>query len=324
MIGAGALPQRSLLVQIANEAYNSPPRSAIGPLKLFYATPTVKFYKDGNTIVVGVRGTYGASDIAADSLIALNKLSTSSRFKNDLRTLQSVLRSYPASTYDYYGVGHSLGGAILDIFLKMGLIKRAVSYNPAIQPQDIKGQVANERVYSENDPLYKIYKHTGLAQAPEVRAQKPKKWWENIIESVPYVGTAYKGFTDHLLDNFSGGGKKQDFKSQLGDVGISPSTYLEKARRRAKESGYEPKMLGLSDDGEHKLVIADDKGRLVRFGRVGYGDFIIWSHLEESGKAPKGKASQKRNTFHKSHSKIRGDWEKYPFSPNNLALRILW
>jgi hypothetical protein len=220
-------------------------------------------------------------------------------------------------------VGHSLGGAILDIFIKMGLIKRAVSYNPAIQPQDIRGQVANERIYSENDPLYNIYKHTGLAQAPEVRAAKPKKWWERIVESVPVVGKVYKNFTNHLLSNFEGGGKR-DFEDQLDDVGLSPSAYLEKARRRAKEEGYEPRMLGFAKDGIHKLAIADSGGRVHRFGRVGYGDFIIWSHLEESGKAPKGKASQKQNTFHKSHSKIRGDWMKSPFSPNNLALKILW
>jgi hypothetical protein len=38
----------------------------------------------------------------------------------------------------------------------------------------------------------------------------------------------------------------------------------------------------------------------------------------------KGYANKKRNTFQKSHSKIKGDWKKNDYSPNNLALRLLW
>jgi hypothetical protein len=63
---------------------------------------------------------------------------------------------------------------------------------------------------------------------------------------------------------------------------------------------------------------------LVAFGKVNYGDHIIYQHLEKKNSVPKGTAEKKNKTFHKSHSKIKGDWAENPFSPNNLALKILW
>jgi len=107
---------------------------------------------------------------------------------------------------------------------------------------------------------------------------------------------------------------------------LSPSVYLKKAQKKAKDAGYGngAKLLGFATDGVHKLAMPNEDGRLMLFGRVGYGDFLIWSHLEKTGKAPQGTASKKRNVFHKSHSQIRGDWKDDPFSPNNLALKILW
>jgi hypothetical protein len=42
------------------------------------------------------------------------------------------------------------------------------------------------------------------------------------------------------------------------------------------------------------------------------------------GEVPKGYADKKRNTFQKSHSKIKGNWRDDDFSPNMLALNINW
>jgi hypothetical protein len=82
--------------------------------------------------------------------------------------------------------------------------------------------------------------------------------------------------------------------------------------------------LEFADDDEHKLMIYDDEGRVRKFGAVGYNDYILWSKKEAIGQAPRGYAEQKRRVFNRSHSKIPGDWKKDMFSPNNLALRILW
>jgi hypothetical protein len=105
---------------------------------------------------------------------------------------------------------------------------------------------------------------------------------------------------------------------------LSRAQYLSRVRAKARAAGYPYKLLGYSDDKIHKFQIPNESGKIIRFGRVGYGDYIIWSALEASGKAKKGMANQKRRVFHNSHSKIKGDWRSDLFSPNNLALKILW
>lgn len=101
-------------------------------------------------------------------------------------------------------------------------------------------------------------------------------------------------------------------------------SYLKEVRKRAKANGYNPKALEFSDDNKHKLQIRADDGRVVRFGAKGYGDHIIWTVKEKRKQVPKGTANQKRDRFQKSHSKIKGDWKSDKFSPNRLALSVLW
>lgn len=113
------------------------------------------------------------------------------------------------------------------------------------------------------------------------------------------------------------------FEERLREIGFSPSAYLRKARAKAKKAGYDPKKLTFAEDGEHKLVMVHD-GKKVSFGSAPYGDHAIWSFKEKKGEVEKGYAAQKRTTFRKSHSAMKGDWRKDDYSPNNLALRILW
>jgi hypothetical protein len=329
--GGGPIPDRNILQQLATQSYQQVPATRVGQLELIRATPTLKFYKDsGNTIVVAIRGTKptDVDDVKADGLIALGQLETSKRYNEDLNTIQQFQTQFPPSQFDYYGVGHSLGGAILDSFLKRGFLKNGVSYNPAVQPQDFQNTtLPNQRVYMESDPLYAIMGRN-LKQKPETRAPRKKSWWEKAVSYIPYAGTAIKGYDlyqSHMLDQFQGGAKAHSkFEKQLQKVGIEPSLYLKEAQRRAKDAGLPSRVLGFADDGEHKLSIPNADGRMIKFGRVGYGDHLIWSHLEKAQKVPMGTADAKRNTFQKSHSAIKGDWKKDPFSANSLALKVLW
>ena len=329
--GGGPIPDRNTLQQLATQSYQTNPAKRIGQLELVRTTPTLKFYKDnGNTIVVAIRGTQPTDidDVKADGLLAIGQLERSDRYKEDLNAIQQFQTRYSPSQYDYYGVGHSLGGAIMDMFLKRGLLKNGVSYNPAVQPQDFKNtSLGNQRVYSKSDPLYAIMGRN-LAKKPDVREARKKSWWEKAVSAVPLLGTAMKGYDlyqSHMLDQFQGGARPSTkFDKQLRKAGIEPSSYLKEAQRRAKNAGLPYKVLGFADDGDHKLAIPNADGKMIKFGKVGYGDHLIWSHLEKAQKVPLGTADAKRNTFQKSHSKIKGDWKSDPFSPNNLALKVLW
>lgn len=114
------------------------------------------------------------------------------------------------------------------------------------------------------------------------------------------------------------------FKKQLKQIGFTPEKYLQVAREIANEEGYDGRALEFADDDEHKLMIYDDDGKVHKFGKVEFDDYITWSKKVAIGKAPRGYAEQKRNVFNRSHSKLPGDWKKDRFSPNNLALKILW
>jgi hypothetical protein len=114
------------------------------------------------------------------------------------------------------------------------------------------------------------------------------------------------------------------FKKQLEDDGYSCDKYLKDAQAVARQAGYDASTLTFANDKVHKLCIVAPDGSVRAFGRVKYGDFLIWSHLEHMKKVPKGYALTKRGVFHKSHEKIKGNWRSDKYSPNNLALHILW
>jgi len=206
--GSGPPPDNSTLQKIASQSYKPSSQPSVGNLMLVHQTPTLKFFlSPDNTMVVGIRGTVPTdpTDVLADASTAVGQLEQSTRFQKDLADLTQFQNKYPPNLYDYYGVGHSLGGAILDLFLTKGLLKSGRSYNPAIQPQNFRNtSIANDRVYAENDPLYNLTKPL-LAKQPEVRKQRKKSFLENAISYIPYAGKAYDYYTGHQLSQFEGG-----------------------------------------------------------------------------------------------------------------------
>jgi len=108
--------------------------------------------------------------------------------------------------------------------------------------------------------------------------------------------------------------------SFLSEYRIEPATYLRQARASARKHGYtEP--IEFATDGKHKLQITlEPSGRTktIKFGLVGYKDFLIYSALERRGEIPRGTAAQKRENYHKRQK--RG--EKY--SAASLSRNIQW
>ena len=211
------------------------------------------------------------------------------------------------------------------------------------------------------DPPYEMSKGIGYAKGSEsfdfeafadALRQLEGKFLVTINDS-PYIRKVFKGFNLYKYvvrghhSETSGIGSKdrpellitnytlpKQWKSRMtkgvlagGAYKVSddePSAYLVEVKRRAKEHGYDPEAVSFSDDDDHKLQYETPTGRTVRFGRVGYGDHILYLMLEREGKVPEGTASKKQNTFHKSHEALPGKWREDKFSPNMLALKLLW
>lgn len=309
----GALPVNNILHKMAVAAYAPNPPSNIEGYVLIKATPGLKFYKEPThpEIVVAIKGTDDWKDIKADVQIGYHSLANSARLKEDVETLNDFQEQYPRNEYTYYGVGHSLGGAILDEFLKMGLVKKGVSYNPAIQPGDIRRtDIDNHRIYKQGDFLYKLMGQ--FSMSPEVRSKS----------MTAYVGSFLNPldpFTSHTLDNFEGGSKPTSkFQNQLKRAKVSPAAYLAAAKEKAKKKGLAWKHIGFSSDDTHKLQVPNAEGKLVRFGSVGQGDHVLYTLSHDKS------ADEHRKRYLARATKIKGEWKSDEYSPNSLAIAVLW
>jgi len=98
--------------------------------------------------------------------------------------------------------------------------------------------------------------------------------------------------------------------------------YLTTARKNARDAGIEGTITYAPKP--HKLQIETPDGRISKFGAQRYGDHILWSRAEAEGKVPKGTAEERRRLYLARATKIKGDWKTDKYSPNALAINILW
>ena len=175
--------------------------------------------------------------------------------------------------------------------------------------------------YPDKDDIQKVFKEYNCKRINTKYVGNRTTGGQTVIMS-EWVITNY-------LPNLTGTGtpktKKRttDFYKQLSESeGIDPSSYLRVAKHVAKSRGYDPDLLGFAEDGEHKLYYDSPNG-IRKFGRVGYGDFIIYT-MGEGRLYPKGYAQKKRNVFRKSHNAITKQYALEKYSPNELAINILW
>ena len=57
---------------------------------------------------------------------------------------------------------------------------------------------------------------------------------------------------------------------------------------------------------------------------AGYGDYIIYMYMEHERKVERGYAEKKRNIFRDSQDKFSEMRKLDKFSPNELAIVIIW
>lgn len=185
-----------------NEAYSNKPVVSINEWSLLSPySDGIKAFKKGMDIVVAIRGTADVRDVKADLQIVYSGITNSSRFKEDLKIIKQLQSKYPKKYYNYYGVGHSLGGAILDELIDMDYIKEGISYNPAVDLIKFKNDTRNHRIYNKDDILFNIMGR--FTKNPEVRKTK-KGFFKKMLSYTP-LGKVGESISAHLLSNFEGG-----------------------------------------------------------------------------------------------------------------------
>lgn len=164
------------LAQLVASTYQPNTTPNIQGYTLLQKTPTVSFFqvnKKRNVIIIALRGTsfQDVDDLKADLAIvktlvadvnlAIN-VENSQRYIRDVADITAFKKQ--AAQYSprsnaklvYYAVGHSLSGALIDDMLLQGLVKSAVSFNPAIERVNFNVPNDNHRVYLECDVLYNL------------------------------------------------------------------------------------------------------------------------------------------------------------------------
>lgn len=98
--------------------------------------------------------------------------------------------------------------------------------------------------------------------------------------------------------------------------------YLATVRSKARAYGY-PR-IDYATDSTHKFQVRTPEGRIRRFGRRGMMDYILWKEVERNGEVPLGTAEERRRLYLARATAIRGKWAEDDYSPNMLAIRLLW
>lgn len=147
----------------------------------------------------------------------------------------------------------------------------------------------------------------------EVIAELPS-FTQRLARGITDIG----GIVDSLLYGEGGNKPRKKFAKQLAKWKISPMDYLAEARKKAKALGLPENMLGFSTNDTHKLQIPNPDGKIVRFGKVGMGDYIAYKLSGDTT------ADKHRHMYLSRATKIKGKWKNDEYSPNSLAIAILW
>ena len=137
-------------------------------------SPTLAIFrvnKKKNIFIIALRGTAftDINDISADLGIIRTIVQDANTARNvrnstryiddvaDIKEFQDIVKKYMrVKDPIYYGVGHSLSGAMMDELLEDGLISSAVSFNPAIERRMFAVPNDNHRIYIECDVIYNL------------------------------------------------------------------------------------------------------------------------------------------------------------------------
>jgi hypothetical protein len=85
-----------------------------------------------------------------------------------------------------------------------------------------------------------------------------------------------------------------------------------KAQKQAEKWLGKSAILYPSSKKEKKYMVQNKEGHWVHFGQIGYEDYLH-HHSKE-----------RRNSYRARAENIKGNWKNDKYSPNNLAIHILW
>lgn len=142
---------------------------------------------------------------------------------------------------------------------------------------------------------------------------------KNILKNKPLITEKILNTKKYNVKSTkSGTGKNNKFEEQLNKINLTTKKYLKLVKFVAKNRGYNPELLKISNDGIHKLEYDN-----IPFGRVGYNDKIIYAWLEHNKQIPEGTMIKKYTNYRKRAKKVMEETNN-KFSPASLSFYLIW
>ncbi len=151
-----SIPSIQILYQFAKIAYISNLESTlktINEYELVIDKATYKIFKQGNVVILTVRGTADFNDVKEWTSVATGSFDLSGRVGSDIVNITDDLKQFKG--LQIFGCGHSLAGIVIDKLLENKEILQAVSFNPAVEKSKMDNS-GNLRLYMNGDPLLNI------------------------------------------------------------------------------------------------------------------------------------------------------------------------
>jgi len=101
-------------------------------------------------------------------------------------------------------------------------------------------------------------------------------------------------------------------KTNSKGSGLSDYSNYEQAQKMTNKYFGKPTKLYKSDKPNKKYYVLDENNKKIYFGQMGYEDFT------------KHKDEERRKDYIRRAENIKGNWKNNKYSPNNLAINILW
>ena len=238
----GAIPSSSEAQQMVKQSKEVNPPQKIGGFNLVAVRPNIAFYADSDTVIVAIPGTRSASEAVAEWWrVPLGTVEYGARYKSVSEAVQAVRQEFPR--HKFFGVGHSLAGAIIDELIDAGLVDGGKSFNPAVQPKHFgQEESKNAREFQEGDILGDM----GRPFLPDATVRGRKGWAQKVAKAIIPLGSwwdLYDRLQAHKIDSFAeeaeGGGRYSQAVKDLAEAvrGIHPLSKTEFWKQVDREKG---------------------------------------------------------------------------------------
>ena len=110
------------------------------------------------------------------------------------------------------------------------------------------------------------------------------------------------------------------FIDELIEKNINPFVYLDAVKRNAVKFNYPTWETIIFTKLPYKVQITKPDGKIIRFGRAGYNDFLIYKSLAKQKQMTMYEANRHRKNFNKRMIKKNDDL----YTARNLSRNLLW